>query len=30
MSVNNAVKARIIGEYIKTQAGRQKLAASMT
>jgi len=28
--VSNAVKQRIIGEYIKTPAGRQKLAASMT
>ena len=28
--VTNAVKQRIIGEYIKTPAGRQKLAASMT
>jgi len=30
MSANNAVKQKIIGEYIKTPAGRQKLAASMT
>jgi hypothetical protein len=29
-NVNSAVKQRIIGEYIKTAAGRQKLAASMT
>ena len=28
--VSNAVKAKIIGDYIKTAAGRQKLAASMT
>ena len=28
--VSNAVKQRIIGEYIKTPAGRAKLAASMT
>jgi len=30
MSVTNAVKQRIIGEYIKTPQGRAKLAASMT
>lgn len=30
MSVSNAVKQRIIGEYIKTPQGRSKLAASMT
>ena len=30
MSVDNAVKQKIIGEYIKTPAGRAKLAASMT
>lgn len=30
MSANNAVKQKIIGEYIKTPAGRAKLAASMT
>jgi hypothetical protein len=30
MAVNNAVKQRIISEYIKTAAGRAKLAASMT
>lgn len=30
MSVSNAVKSRIIGEYIKTPQGRAKLAASMT
>ncbi len=29
-NVNNAVKQRIISEYIKTASGRQKLAASMT
>ena len=29
-NVSNAVKQRIIGEYIKTPAGRAKLAASMT
>jgi hypothetical protein len=30
MSVSNAVKQRVIGELIKSQAGRSKLAASMT
>jgi hypothetical protein len=30
MSVSNAVKQRVIGEYIKTPQGRAKLAASMT
>ena len=30
MSVNNAVKQKIISEYIKTPQGRAKLAASMT
>jgi len=30
MAVNNAVKQRIISEYIKTPQGRAKLAASMT
>jgi hypothetical protein len=30
MAVDNAIKQRIIGEYIKTAAGRAKLAASMT
>src|SRR3989344_2275816 len=30
MSVTNAVKQKIIGEYIKTPQGRAKLAASMT
>ena len=30
MSVSNAVKQRIIGEYVKTPQGRAKLAASMT
>jgi hypothetical protein len=30
MSISNAVKQKIIGEYIKTPQGRQKLAASMT
>lgn len=30
MSATNAVKQRIIGEYIKTPQGRAKLAASMT
>jgi len=30
MSIDNAVKQRLIGEYIKTPAGRAKLAASMT
>lgn len=30
MSVTNAVKEKVIGELIKTPAGRQKLAASMT
>ena len=29
-TVSNAVRQRIISEYIKTPAGRQKLAASMT
>ena len=29
-TVSNAVKQKIIGEFIKTPAGRQKLAASMT
>jgi len=29
-SVSNAVKAKIIGDYIKTPSGRAKLAASMT
>jgi len=29
-TVNNAIKQKIIGEYIKTPAGRVKLAASMT
>lgn len=29
-TVGNAQKQRLIGEYIKTPAGRQKLAASMT
>jgi len=30
MPVDNAIKQRIIGEYIKSAAGRAKLAASMT
>lgn len=30
MAIDNAVKQRLIGEYIKTAAGRTKLAASMT
>ena len=30
MSINNAVKQKIISEYIKTPQGRAKLAASMT
>jgi len=30
MPMDNAVKQRLIGEYIKTPAGRAKLAASMT
>lgn len=30
MAVSNSVKQKIIGEYIKTPAGRAKLAASMT
>lgn len=30
MAVDNAIKQRIIGEFIKSAAGRQKLAASMT
>jgi len=30
MTVDNAVKQRIISDYIKTAAGRHKLAASMT
>jgi len=30
MSVSNAVKAKLISEFIGTQAGRHKLAASMT
>lgn len=30
MSVSNAVKQRIISEYIKTPVGRAKLAASLT
>jgi len=30
MAVDNAIKQRIIGEYIKSAAGRAKLAASMT
>jgi len=30
MSVDNAVKQKIIGEYLKTPQGRAKLAASMT
>ena len=29
-NVSNAVKQKIIGEYVKTPAGRAKLAASMT
>ena len=29
-NVSNAVKAKIIGDYIKTPSGRAKLAASMT
>ena len=29
-NVSNAVKQRIIGEYVKTPSGRAKLAASMT
>lgn len=28
--ISNAAKAQIIGQYIKTQQGRQKMAASMT
>ena len=30
MSVSNDVKAKLISEFIGTQAGRHKLAASMT
>ena len=30
MSVSNAVKQKIISDYIKTPQGRAKLAASMT
>lgn len=30
MSVSNSIKQKIIGEYIKSAAGRAKLAASMT
>jgi hypothetical protein len=30
MAVSNAIKQKIIGEYIKSAAGRAKLAASMT
>ena len=30
MSVSNAVKAKLISDYISTSGGRQKLAASMT
>jgi hypothetical protein len=30
MAISNSVKQKIIGEYIKTPQGRQKLAASMT
>jgi hypothetical protein len=30
MPISNAIKQKIIGEYVKTPAGRAKLAASMT
>jgi HK97 family phage major capsid protein len=30
MSIDNAIKQKLISEYIKTPAGRQKLAASLT